>query len=153
METRQLQELLLAAMPLWHHYIIKPFTRQLDQGVSVGMYYCIQQIRQSSEAVTMSRLARDAHCPKQQMTKVVNRLIEYGFAERISDPADRRIVRLRLTEEGAQYAEKFLSEDAAYFQKLLDGLTPEDKDALGGALGTLNRILLSLPTDQADTTN
>lgn len=153
METRQLQELLLEAMPLWHFYIFKPFKRQLDQGVSLGMYHCIQHIRQHNGTVTMSRLARESRCPKQQMTKLISRLIECRFAERIPDPADRRIVRIRLTDEGLQYAEKFLSEDAAYFHKLLDGLTPEDKDALGGALETFNRILPSLLGDGTDTTN
>lgn len=147
METRELQELLLATMPLWHIRINRPFKKQLDERVSLGMYYCIRQIQQHNGTVTMSELARSARCPKQQMTKTVGKLIECRFAERISDPADRRVIRLRLTEEGLKFSEQFLTEDAAYFRNMLDSLSPEDKEEFGRALRSIHRILMQMPRD------
>lgn len=144
METRELQELLLSAMPLWHFCIAKPFKEKLDERVSIGMYYCLRHIGKYNGEITMSELARQVQCPKQQMTKTVNKLIECQMVERVSDPMDRRIIRLRLTEEGMQFIDHFLSEDAAYFLDMLNAMNTQDQQDFQQALETLCRILPSM---------
>lgn len=144
MEDRELQKLLLDIQPQWHYWIAKPFKQMFDEGVSVGMYYCIQMLRQHGDSMTMTELARSVHCSKQQMTRTVSRLIDCRLAERISDPSDRRIIRLRLTEEGIAYTERFLANAEAYYRPILDSVTPEEKEALLQALRTLYRIFLRL---------
>ena len=95
MQTNEIQELLLDTIPAWHYWFARPFKRMLNDGVSLDMYYCIQSMRRSNRTMTMTELANFARMPKQQMSKLVDKLVEGGFAERLSDPDDRRVIRLR----------------------------------------------------------
>ncbi len=144
MKTSELQELLLRTMPQWHYWIDKPFKTLLDDSVSLSMYYCIQILKENGESLTMTELARMTHSPKQQMTKTVDRLTECNFAERISDPNDRRIVRLKLTQEGRDYTEHFLSEKAGYYQNLFDEMPPEEREEFYQALHTLHECFCKM---------
>ena len=137
--------MLLAIMPQWHYWFAKPFKRLLDDGVSLEMYYCIQFLRLNGETMTMSELAATTGMTKQQMTKIVNRLMEHNFVERVSDPDDRRIIRLKIKDKAESYINRFLDRDAAYFKEFFDELAPSDRDELAQALATLLRIFKSLP--------
>lgn len=85
MQTNEIQELLLDTIPAWHYWFARPFKRMLNDGVSLDMYYCIQSMRRSGHTMTMTELANFARMPKQQMSKLVDRLVDGGFAERLSD--------------------------------------------------------------------
>ncbi len=141
----ELQELIMAVMPHWHCRIAKPLRRLLDEGITPEMFFCLQRLRIRGNGMAMSELAQAVRSPKQQMTKVVDKLIEKGFAERVSDPCDRRIVRLILTDRGLAYIEQFLQQDAAYYRSLFDAMSPEDREDFGEALETIFRVLSSLP--------
>ena len=110
MQTNEIQELLLDTIPAWHYWFARPFKRMLNDGVSLDMYYCIQSMRRSGRTMTMTELANFARMPKQQMSKLVDKLVEGGFAERLSDPDDRRVIRLRATEKADEYVASFLEE-------------------------------------------
>ena len=84
MQTNEIQELLLDTIPAWHYWFARPFKRTLNNGVSLDMYYCIQSMRRSNRTMTMTELANFARMPKQQMSKLVDKLVEGGFAERLS---------------------------------------------------------------------
>ncbi len=144
MQDYTLQELILATHPLWHYWMVKPFKQLLDEDVSVGMYYCIQTLSANGDTMTMSELAKTVHCSKQQMTKTVNKLIECGLTERIQDPTDRRIVRLKLTEEGMQFMHYFLDKVSDYYKPMFDLMSQEEQSAFAESLLTLHRIFMDL---------
>ena len=52
---------------------------------------------------TMGRLSERLGVRQNALTQAADRLVKRGLAERLSDPTDRRIVRLRLTETGAAW--------------------------------------------------
>lgn len=120
MEISQMQQMLLAVLPQWHYRIAKPFKQLLEEGVSLEMYYCIQTLRWGGGTMTMSELAQWVQMPKQQMTKMVNRLVEHRFVERVFDPADRRIIKIRVTDQALAYIDHFLKENAGCFRVLLE---------------------------------
>lgn len=140
MKTSEMQELLFATMPMWHYHVAKPFKRLLDEGISLDMYYCVQILRRNNSPMAMSELAHWMRIPKQQVTKVVNKLIECGFAERLYDSSDRRIIRLRLTEKAVGYVDKFLSEDAVYFKNMFDSMSENDRKCFGEALSSIHQV-------------
>lgn len=51
---------------------------------------------------TMSELSAELGIPMSSATRVAGWLVHAGIVERSSDPHDRRIVRLRMTENGRQ---------------------------------------------------
>ena len=138
MQTNEIQELLLDTIPAWHYWFARPFKRMLNDGVSLDMYYCIQSMRRSNRTMTMTELANFARMPKQQMSKLVDKLVEGGFAERLSDPDDRRVIRLRATEKADEYVASFLEKDAAEFRAFFDQLEGEECETFCTALRTIH---------------
>lgn len=147
MENSELQELLLTTLPQWHYWVAKPMKLMLDEGVSVGMYYCMQILRANGDTMTMSEMARSVHCSKQQMTKTVNKLIERSFMERVPDPSDRRIIRLGLTTEGTDFISRLHAMSAECYQPMFERMTPEEQAQFGDAVGTLHRIFSRMYRD------
>ena len=107
METGPIQESLLAVLPFWNYQIARPFKQLLDDGVSMEMYYCLQAIRSFDETMTMSELGQRIHMSKQQMTKIVNRLVEHEFVSRVYDPQNRRVIKVQITEKALAYIKQF----------------------------------------------
>ncbi len=58
-------------------------------------------VRQA-EPVTMGELSRLLDVPLSTATRIVDWLVQSGFAERLDDPQDRRVVRVGLTSKGRQ---------------------------------------------------
>ena len=52
---------------------------------------------------TMGRLSERLGVRQNALTQAADRLVKHGLAERLSDPSDRRIVRLRLTATGTAW--------------------------------------------------
>lgn len=144
MDHSEMQELLLATLPQWHYWVAKPMKLMLDEGISVGMYYCMQMLRAHGKTMTMSEMARSVQCSKQQMTKTVNKLIECRFMERVPDPADRRIIRLGLTQEGEDFIARFHALSAECYQPMFNRMSPEEQTAFSDALCTIHRIFSGL---------
>lgn len=153
MENSELQELLLVTLPQWHYWVAKPMKLMLDERISVSMYYCMQMLRAHEKTMTMSEMARSVHCSKQQMTKTVNKLIECRFMERVPDPADRRIIRLGLTQEGKDFLARFYAMSAECFQPMFDRMSPEEQAEFSDALSTMHRIFSGLFEKQRNETD
>lgn len=143
-EIEKIQEELLAIMPLWNYRVTKPFKQLLDDGISLEMYYGIQVLRWFGGNMSMAELTRVMLMPKQQMTKLVNRLEEGGFVERMLDRCDRRSIRVQLTDKSEEYIAEFLVKDAGYFHTMLERMGEEDRHAFSNAIRTLTRVLIAM---------
>lgn len=149
-DIREIEDALLGVLPWWNYRLAKPFKELLDEGVSLEMYYCIQILRWIGKPITMSELAQAARMPKQQMTKMVNRLVEPGFVERVYDPADRRVIRIQLTEKAMRYTDQFLDQNAGKFRQFLEQVEEEDREDFMKAMEILLRILPKLPCPELE---
>lgn len=146
MEYKQIQEFLLSIMPMWNYRIAKPFKQLLDEGISLEMYYCIKVLQWYGEPITMSELAWYTKSAKQQMTKIVNRLVEQGFVERVYDPANRRIIRIKPTEKAQDYTEHFVEDNASCFRPLLEQMSGDDLVDFQQGLELIFQVLSHLPS-------
>lgn len=140
-------ELLLDFLPKWHYHVARPFKRLLDDGISPEIYYTVQMLRRRGGTVTMSELGKRAKMPKQQVTKIVNRLIEYELAERVYDSEDRRFVKIRITRKADEYAKHFPKEADKYFTELFEKMEKSDAAEFIGALRTMNTIFEKIPPE------
>jgi DNA-binding MarR family transcriptional regulator len=52
--------------------------------------------------ITMGELSRDLNVPLSTATRTMDWLVDNGYAQRLHDPQDRRIVRVGLTEAGQE---------------------------------------------------
>jgi DNA-binding MarR family transcriptional regulator len=68
------------------------------------------------------------------MTQLIGRLQESGLVSRDTDPADGRVVQVRLTDEGRAMLARRRAVRAERLAEILARLSPEDQAALGTAL-------------------
>lgn len=153
MKYLKIQEMLLELLPQWNYKIAKPFKQLQDEGVSLEMYYCIKTLQWGGGMMTMSELGRYTTMPKQQMTKMVNRMVEQAFVERVYDSTDRRIIKIRLTDTAQNYLDHFVEHDASCFRSLLDSMSEEDVALFQKTLEQLLDVFSRLPCGDIKTEN
>ncbi len=78
----------------------------------------------------MSEIARLSGVTLPAATAVVDRLVEAGLVERHSEPNDRRVVRIALTEKGRKMIASMNSVHERRLRDVLEKLTPEERTAL-----------------------
>ncbi|MGH3475221.1 MAG: MarR family winged helix-turn-helix transcriptional regulator [Nocardioidaceae bacterium] len=77
----------LAADDIWH-------------GLSMREYDVLYTLSKCPEPVRIGELHGHVLLSQPALSRLVDRLVERGYVERQTDPADRRGVRLSLTEDG-----------------------------------------------------
>lgn len=130
-------------MPDWHSRLVRPFKEKLNGEMSLETYYCLQTLRMRGLA-TMTELAHELKVPKQQVTKLVDKLCECEFVERVQHAEDRRSVCIRLTPKAVTYLDSYYTKNRAFIESLEEQLTEEDIMRLNQAVGILSDILPKL---------
>jgi DNA-binding MarR family transcriptional regulator len=64
------------------------------------------------------------------LTSVVNTLVREGYVERRSDPGDRRVVRLYVTDEGRRICEDYLTLAGPQWRTAFDFVSPDDEPVI-----------------------
>jgi DNA-binding MarR family transcriptional regulator len=87
----------------------------------VGALEQLRAATQTSSGATMNEIARMQQCALSSASALVDRMIRLGFAERLSDAEDRRIIRIVPTQLGLQMLDRF---DEARKSVALEALAP-----------------------------
>ncbi len=74
------------------------------------------------------------------MTQLIARLQESGLVSRTADPADGRVVQVRLTDEGRATLARRRAVRAERLAEILARLSPEEQAALGAALPAIDAL-------------
>jgi DNA-binding MarR family transcriptional regulator len=75
---------------------------------------------------------------------IVDKLIDEGYVERLSDPKDRRIVNILITEKGSEHFESIKLAISENLKVKLSSLTNEEQDILAIASQQVREILISI---------
>jgi DNA-binding MarR family transcriptional regulator len=89
----------------------------------------------SSQPLTMGELSRALSVPMSTATRIVDSQVRDGYVERLSDPNDRRRVRVAMTLEGRELyrcVEEFL---VGRLARLLRGFSQEERRQFADLLG------------------
>ncbi len=90
---------------------------------------------------TMSELASRLGIGVSAATGLVDRLVERGVLERESDPADRRVVRVRMSPAGLRAAQEWYAAQILHMGKALSTLSDEDIRRVAEATQILHRAV------------
>jgi DNA-binding MarR family transcriptional regulator len=90
---------------------------------------------------TMSELASKLGIGVSAATGLVDRLVERGVLERESDPADRRVVRVRMSPEGMRAGQEWYAAQILHMGKALSTLSDEDIRRIAEATELLNQAV------------
>src|SRR5690349_6243724 len=74
------------------------------------------------------------------MTQLIARLQDTGLVRREADPADGRVVQVRLTDQGRDTLARRRAVRAGRLAVILDRISPEDRAALGAALPAIDAL-------------
>lgn len=134
---------LLLVLPNWHSRLVRPFKDTLDKEMSLETYYCLETLR-ASGTVTMTELAHQLRVPKQQVTKLIDKLSRHQFVERVYKQDDRRAIWIQLTSGALTYLDEYYLKNKTFIQTLEERLTEEELEQLNSAAATLRDILPKL---------
>jgi len=91
--------------------------------------------------LTLGELAAVEKVQPPSMTKIVAKLEEQGFVVREPDLADRRVTRVRVSEEGRSYVARSRTLKNAYLAERLDRFDDDERALLARALPLLERLV------------
>jgi DNA-binding MarR family transcriptional regulator len=157
--TEQTAEQLLELLQLFalHHYRFIPpehvirLQQQLDSsergsGDQFSNYPVLLRIfsflAHADIPPTMSELGIALETPLSSTTRIVDWLVRAKFIERVGDPKDRRIVRVRLTENGREIYHTGMDFNKKQLMNLLAIYTPEEQEQL---LRLMNKLVHYIP--------
>ena len=87
----------------------------------------VLRVLMSDDGLKASEVAERAWSNPGTLTSVVNTLVRDGFVERRPDEADRRVVRLYITESGRAVITYYVSQAAAWWRKAFDFVDSDDE--------------------------
>ena len=131
---------LLDVLPSWHSKLVRPFKDMLNREMSLETYYCLETVKLCG-MMTMTELASQLNIPKQQVTKLVDKLCEYQFIERVYKEKDRRAIWIRLTPRAVEYMDEYYKKNTGFIKSLEEQLTEEELHRLNDAVAVLGEIL------------
>jgi DNA-binding MarR family transcriptional regulator len=134
---------LLALLPFYHKRVFRPNEHGIT-GMKAAQYRTLG-ILMKSGILPMSELGKRQYISKPYMTVLVDQLIIDGYAERIPDARDRRVINIAITQKGKKHLKQAFSIYKEDVKQLLSSLGPEDLDELLRSLETLSCILSKIP--------
>ncbi|PRZ15396.1 MarR family transcriptional regulator [Laceyella sediminis] len=106
-------------------------------------------LKQRGEA-TMSQLASDMGVQKSTLTNIRQRLTRRGLIQHYRDADDQRIIRLRLTADGEELANRILETINGVLRKIKDVLTPDELEQLIHLLLKVAKVVQTEPVQKEE---
>jgi len=132
---------LLSIHPLLYKSISKPLRHQ--SSITPGGMFVLGSLKRLGTQ-SMSEIGKCLSMPKPHVTVIVDKLIDEGYVERQSDPKDRRIVNILLTEKGLADFESIKLAVSENLKIKLSELTNEQQEILVTSSQQVREILISI---------
>ena len=91
--------------------------------------------------VTFKKVCEDANLEKSYASRIINRLVERGYIEKVENPSDQRSVILTLTTEGRGLHHDLVEAAEALNRQLTEVLSPEQNRTMMACLLLLTERL------------
>jgi DNA-binding MarR family transcriptional regulator len=153
---RELPDLELESMALYGriHRISQKLGARLhrlraQQGLGRNEFDVLASIRRSGEPFTLSpkEIGATLMLSSGGLTGRLDKLEAAGFVERLPDPADRRGLKVRMTERGREVIEEAVRTGIDLQLETLSVLTEEERAQLGALLRKLHQGFEDQPFD------
>jgi DNA-binding MarR family transcriptional regulator len=117
--------------------IVKTVERDLAaRGLSVARYAILRMLS-GRPPVPLSWIADKHFSQRSNITAMVDRLVRDEMVERQPDPIDRRVIRVKLTDKGAELIE---AARGPHLEFLAQIMSPLDDDELGTLIKLLEKL-------------
>ena len=113
---------------------------------NANAFYRMSNVLYRNVNLTMGELSQSLSVPLSTTTRMANWWVNNGYANRLSDASDRRVVRVTLTDKGRRLHEVIEDRIAQDIQKVMGCLTAKEQDTL---LIFMGKVAFALNEDEA----
>ncbi len=96
-----------------------------DLGFAWNQYSVMKAI-EPGESLTLSEISDRVHRKNSNVTPIVDFLVSKGIVERVADTRDRRVIRVRLTEEGIKTRQQTITAHDDFIRDLYRELEEDE---------------------------
>ncbi|MBF8172370.1 MarR family transcriptional regulator [Streptomyces olivaceus] len=119
------------------HRIQKRHLEHRDLGITPAQSRLLRTLAHYGSPPRMADLAERLEVVPRAVTTLVDGLETAGKVRRVPDPANRRVTRIELTDDGRADLRELHSARRSATEEILAPLSEEQRTALGGLLDTL----------------
>ena len=119
------------------HRIQKHHLGKSDLGITPAQSRLLRTLAHFGTPPRMADLAERLEVVPRAVTTLVDGLEASGKVRRVPDPANRRVIRIELTDDGHKALHELHAARRAAAEEILAPLTDEQREVLGGLLDTL----------------
>ncbi|MEV5988008.1 MarR family transcriptional regulator [Streptomyces sp. NPDC052051] len=119
------------------HRIQKHHLAQSDLGITPAQSRLLRTLAHVGSPPRMADLAELLEVVPRAVTTLVDGLEASGRVRRVPDPANRRVIRIEVTDEGREALRTLHEARRSAAKEILAPLTDEQRETLGGLLDTL----------------
>ncbi|SDE81067.1 MarR family winged helix-turn-helix transcriptional regulator [Sporomusa acidovorans] len=94
---------------------------------------------------TMTMMAKETRMPKTQMTRIIDKLVTQGLVQREYDAADRRIIKIKLTEAGLTLVDCIKAEAVEVVNEKLKILDDKQLTRIKESASRMFEVIKGLP--------
>ncbi len=118
---------------------IKQIQSEILQGHDISpVHMQIMFILNHEGPLNMSTLGKKLMAPKPNVTVFIDKLIELGYVERLYDVSDRRIISVKLTDNGRNRIAEHMKDLKNYFKDIVKRYSEKDLEMLKHSLDDIN---------------
>ena len=139
MHLTALSELIFELIPLLDHEFVKPVDIKFRSTISQTQVNILAALRKHD--MTMKELSESMTISKQQMTILVDKLVNKKYTIRKTSAEDRRIIIIAITPAGLELLEKLRSFTLSILKEKMNTMNHDDQEAIAQAASQLHRVL------------
>ncbi len=108
--------------------------------ITMPQFFVMDILNHNGET-KMTDLAGSVNVTTAAMTGIVDRLVRDGYLIRVSDPEDRRIIKVKLTSKGSSVVRNIIEKRKELTMKMFGAISQEDRIAYLNILTSIKEAL------------
>lgn len=138
-EIYEIADKLSGLIPTFKRRFVRPLEQHIKYALT-PMQMHVMTILSEKKYLSMTELSQETEMCKQQMTPLIDKLIDNGFVNREHDCTDRRSLKVSITPEGANLLKDIHQNVLKILKEKIEGLEQNDLEGLSKALDEFYRV-------------
>ncbi len=138
--TNQLLDELFGLVPLFRKKFLKPLDGACSLDLTPMETQALFIIYYDSDKC-MSEISEELQVSKQQLTKIIKSLEDYGLVVRYQDETNRRFMRTKTTDAGKNICEEIRGTICEAKMQIFKNLSEEEREQLLASIHTIKCLL------------
>ncbi len=113
------------------------FAALQEAGISFTQLKCLGLLSNAESPMSLGALSEDIGLSLAAVSRAVDRLVGRGEIKRQEDPSDRRSKLVSVSARGRRTYERIVAVRMAGIERFVEGLEPDERDALGAAVAPI----------------